>query len=94
MLIDAFSSDTEARIEQMRGALAASSLPDIRAGAHTIKGSARQMGADAVAEACQELELVCDLPGAVQILSRLNRVQELFEETRGAMAAYSSGSKA
>ncbi len=87
-LIDAFVGDTDARLEQMCGALAASRFPDIRAEAHTIKGSARQMGADAVGEACQELEIACGLQRALPISARLNRLQELFEEICGAMAAY------
>jgi HPt (histidine-containing phosphotransfer) domain-containing protein len=88
-VIDAFGKDTDARIEQMRGALAASDFPNIRAEAHTIKGCARQMGAEAVGEACQELEIACGLQEASLIAARLNRVQELFDEIRGAMAAYS-----
>lgn len=88
-LIHAFGADTGARLEQMRGALAESNFPGIRAEAHTIKGSARQMGADAVADACQELELVSDPQEAQFIAARLERVQELFDEIRGAMASYS-----
>ena len=89
-LIDAFSTDTDARIEQMRKALAASDFPSIRAEAHTVKGGARQMGADAVDKACQELEIACDTKEASLVAARLNRVQELFDETRGAMIAYSN----
>ncbi|MGA2273733.1 MAG: Hpt domain-containing protein [Bryobacteraceae bacterium] len=92
-LIDAFGRDTDARIEQMRKGLAASNLPNIRAEAHTIKGCARQMGAEAVAEACQEVESACDHQEALLIPARLNRVQELFDEIRGAMAAYSERRK-
>jgi len=89
-LIDAFSTDTAARIELMRKALAASDFQSIRAEAHTVKGGARQMGADAVDEACHELEIACDTKEASLIAARLNRVQDRFDETRGAMVAYSS----
>ena len=89
-LIDVFSRDTDARIEQMREALTSSNFPNIRAEAHTIKGGARQMGADAVDEACQELEIACDTKEAPLIAARLNHVQELFDEIRGAMIAYSN----
>jgi len=92
-LIDAFGSDTNARVEQMRRALAASNFPDIRANAHTIKGSARQMGAEAVAEACHELEIACDLQESSLVEARLNRVQELFDNIRVAMAAYPHAGK-
>jgi HPt (histidine-containing phosphotransfer) domain-containing protein len=89
-LIDAFGRETDARIERMRGALAASNFPGIRAEAHTIKGSAGNMGADAAAEACHEVEMACDLQEASLVAARLNRVQELFDEVREAMAAYSN----
>jgi HPt (histidine-containing phosphotransfer) domain-containing protein len=89
-LIDAFSTDTADRIEQIREALAASNFARISDEAHTIKGSARQMGADAVASACQELELACGLQDASLIAARLNVVQERFCEIRGAMAEYSN----
>ena len=58
--------------------------------AHTIKGGARQVGADAVAEACQELETVARLQEAFLVAARLDRVQEVFEEIGGEMASYSS----
>jgi len=89
-LIDAFGKETDARIEQMRRALAASNLPRIRTEAHSIKGCARQMGAEEVGEACQDLENACGLQEASLIAARLNRVQELCDEIRRAMAAYSA----
>ena len=92
-LIDAFSEDTDARIERIRRALAASDFPGIRAEAHTIKGSASQMGAYAVAEASRELEMASNLHEALLVAPWLNRVQELFEEARGAMASYADSSK-
>ena len=92
-LIHIFSTDIDARIERMREALAAANFPRIRAEAHTIKGSAGQVGADAVAEACEEIEIVSDLDAALLIPARLKRVQELFEEIRGAMASFANGRK-
>jgi HPt (histidine-containing phosphotransfer) domain-containing protein len=92
-LIDAFSTDSDARIGQMREALAAPAFQRIGFEAHTIKGSARQVGADALAEACQELEMVTGLQDAPLIAARLNHVQELFEDVRGAMASYSKTRK-
>jgi len=93
MLIDAFSADTDARIERMREALAASDLPRIRSEAHTIKGGAGQMGADAVADACRELEVASNRNEASLIAPYLNRVQELFGEVREAMASYADARK-
>jgi HPt (histidine-containing phosphotransfer) domain-containing protein len=92
-LIDAFSTDSDARIGQMREALATPDFPTIRFEAHTIKGSARQMGANAVAEVCQELEMVSALQDTRLIAARLNRLQELFEDIRSAMTSYSNSRK-
>lgn len=92
-LINAFGADTDARIEQMRAALAVADFPRIRAEAHTIKGSAGQMGAEAVAKACQELEIASGLQEPLLVAARLDRVQELFDEIRGKMACSPNGRK-
>jgi len=89
-LILTFSTDTAARIRRSREAFAACYFSRIRMEAHTIKGGARQVGADAVAEACQELETVARLQEAFLVAARLDRVQEVFEEIGGEMASYSS----
>ena len=90
-LIDIFSTSTGARINQIREALAVFNFSKIRAEAHTIKGVAREVGADAVAQACQELEIVSDLQDILLVAARLKVVQERFEEIRSAMASYSTG---
>ena len=87
-LVDAFNIDTSARIQRVRAALAASDFAKIRMEAHTIKGGARQVGADAVADACQDIETVCNLQEALLVAARLNHLQELFEEICRAMASY------
>jgi HPt (histidine-containing phosphotransfer) domain-containing protein len=92
-LIEAFSTDSDARIGQMRVALATRNLPGIRFEAHSIKGSARQLGAEALADVCQELEIVSDFEDALVIAAKVTRVQELFEDMRGAMASYSDSRK-
>jgi HPt (histidine-containing phosphotransfer) domain-containing protein len=92
-LIHIFSTDVDARLERMREALAAANFQTIRAEAHTIKGSAGQLGAGAVAEVCQGIEIVSDLEAPLLIPARLKRVRELFEEIRVAMASYAIGRK-
>lgn len=88
-LIDSFTTDAGAGIKRIRAALGDSNFSRIRAEAHSIKGGARQMGAHAVADACEELETVSTLREAALVASRLDRVQELLEDARRAMAAYS-----
>ena len=89
-VIDAFNTDTLARIREIRTALAASEFSKIQAEAHAIKGAAGQVGADAVANACQELETASNLQEALLVAARLNHLQELFEEISRAMASHSS----
>ena len=71
-LIEVFSTDTDVRI-----ALAASNLLNVRAEAHAVKGGARQVGADAEAQACEELEKVSDKE--VRLITTLNVLQVRFE---------------
>jgi HPt (histidine-containing phosphotransfer) domain-containing protein len=92
-LIEAFIRDTGTRMQQMRGALASSSFTNIRAEAHTVKGSARQMGADAVGDACQELENACALRDELLIAAQVRRLQELFDAVKTAMIGYSNRSR-
>ena len=56
-LIEAFHTDTTIRLVQMRQTIANADLKACRNAAHTIKGSALQMGAAVIASLCQELEL-------------------------------------
>jgi len=88
-LIDTFHTDAGARMRQIRAALADLDFSRIGAEAHAIGGSARQIGADAVADACQELETVSKLREISLAGARMNRVQSLLEEARRAMASYS-----
>jgi len=89
-LIDSFKTDTVARICQIRVALAYFDFPKICAQAHTIKGSARQMGADAVADACRDLETAAGLQQATLVAAQVDLTQELFEEAHHAMTTYST----
>jgi HPt (histidine-containing phosphotransfer) domain-containing protein len=89
-LIDAFNTDAAARMQQLRVALRNSDFSRILAEAHAIKGSARQVGADAVADACQELEIASEFQEVSLVAGRVSRVQLLLEDVLRAMAAYSS----
>jgi len=88
-LIGAFHTDTDDRIHEMLAALAVTEFSRIRLEAHSIKGGARQLGADALADACQELETLSTVQEMAPVAAGLSRVQELYDEIRRAMAAYS-----
>ncbi len=93
-LIDIFKTSTEASLQQMRKALATVDAPRLRTEAHKIKGGAKQVGADALAEVCQALELASSLTPVSRLSELLVRCQELFVETQSAMTSYSNDDKA
>src|ERR1017187_8109803 len=56
--------------------------------------SARQLGADALAEVCQALELAPSLTSVWNLAELVDFFQQLFDETGSAMASYSKGNEA
>lgn len=90
-LVDAFKAATEANLQQMRTALATVDVPSLRREAHRTKGSARQLGADALADLCQALEFASSVTPVSCIAELVDRIQERFDETGRAMAWYSDG---
>jgi HPt (histidine-containing phosphotransfer) domain-containing protein len=93
-LIDTFKTSTEASLLQMRTALATVDVPRLRTEAHKIKGGAKQLGANALAEVCQSLELASSLTQVSRFGELLDRCQELFGETESAMTSYAIDTKA
>lgn len=93
-LIGVFKTSTEASLQQMRTALATGDVPRLRSAAHKVRGSAEQLGADALAEACQILELASSLTSVLRLGELVGRCQEIFGETENAMTSYSNDSKA
>src|ERR1019366_1156416 len=55
-LIAFFQDDTASRIERLHAAVARLDAPTVKAEAHAMRGSARQMGAEALADLCQTIE--------------------------------------
>ena len=55
-----FQSDTQSRLEVLRGSVEAGDRRRARIEAHSLKGSAVQVGAMAMAELCGELELTAE----------------------------------
>jgi HPt (histidine-containing phosphotransfer) domain-containing protein len=89
-LIEAFRTDTATRLQQLRHAITNTDAARLRMEAHTIKGSAWQMGADAVASMCQEIELAASQTPLSQLDERVNRLEARFAEVSRAMALYSA----
>ena len=87
-LISTFSEDAAKRALIICNALAGSDFAVIAAEAHTIKGGARQVGADAVAEECQALETVSRSRDRALVAEQLNRTLEALAGAEQAMADY------
>lgn len=72
-----FRSDTVSRIQVLRTAVEAGDRVLTRAQAHSLKGSAVQVGAMALAEACRELELTAET--RPDLFSPLAEIESQFD---------------
>ena len=84
-ILTAFQSDTGSRLLRLRHALETLDRAAIRQQAHTIRGSAVQVGADAVAADCRLLETAAAHQPATDIAALLMRVESSFDEVCRAM---------
>jgi HPt (histidine-containing phosphotransfer) domain-containing protein len=87
-MIADFTTDTAARLQHLRRAAASADFNGIRAEAHAIKGSAREMGADGLVALCIELERNAPEPNASNIGDRVQELEARFGEVSRAMARY------
>jgi HPt (histidine-containing phosphotransfer) domain-containing protein len=87
-LIEAFRADTAPRLGKMREAIANADTKGLSAAAHTIKGCAQQMGADAMASICQELELAAMDTPTSELVMRLTALEAEFAEVSRAMSLW------
>jgi HPt (histidine-containing phosphotransfer) domain-containing protein len=87
-LIEAFNSDTAPRLSQMREAIANADTKGLSSAAHSIKGSAQQMGAGAMASICRELELAAMDTPASELVRRLNALEAEYAQVSRAMSLW------
>jgi CheY-like chemotaxis protein/HPt (histidine-containing phosphotransfer) domain-containing protein len=87
-LIEAFRADTAPRLGRMGEAIANADTKGLSSAAHTIKGCARQMGADAMASICQELELAAMDTPTPELVRRLTALEAEFAEVSRAMSLW------
>jgi len=86
-LLETFLNDSEQRLTHLRSALAeqAAGLQDLGMAAHSLKGSSSNMGANRLAELCQQLEELTqrnELKGADELVKTIelefSTVRDLF----------------
>jgi histidine phosphotransfer protein HptB len=85
-----FQSDTQCRLGTLRAAVESDDRPRVRAQAHSLKGSAVQVGATVLADSCREMELAAEarpdlVPLLEKIEARFSQVSNLISLEYGAV---------
>jgi HPt (histidine-containing phosphotransfer) domain-containing protein len=88
-LIAIFQTDTTERLEVLAHAIETSDYPTVRQEAHTIKGSALQVGANRLAEHCRQMELEARKARPEDFIPLFQALLRSFDEVRGVIAARS-----
>ncbi len=73
-----FQTDTASRLEILSRAVASADTGAITRQAHALKGSAGQVGAQALAEGCRRMETAAREGKMAEVSARLDRLQQLF----------------
>jgi histidine phosphotransfer protein HptB len=87
-LIDAFKTDTEIRLQRLTVALAGADVHNMRREAHAVKGSARQVGAETLADVCEQVETAPDSMPIPFLAGLVEKIQQLYVEVAAAMESY------
>jgi HPt (histidine-containing phosphotransfer) domain-containing protein len=86
-VLTVFQTDTATRLKSLETALAAGNMALVRTQAHSIKGSASQVGAPGVAALCQRIEREADPVAISELLRELEssfaQVCRLITESLG-----------
>jgi HPt (histidine-containing phosphotransfer) domain-containing protein len=86
-LIAIFQTDTAERLEVLGRAVETADFPTVRTEAHTIKGSALQVGANRVAESCRQIESEARKARSEDLVPFFHALLRSFNELRGVIAA-------
>ena len=89
-LIVIFQEDAAERLALLAKALESADYSLVRQEAHTIKGSALQVGANRVAEASRLIEMEARKPEPQELASMYRALLSSFEEVRDVIAARSA----
>jgi HPt (histidine-containing phosphotransfer) domain-containing protein len=79
-LLAVFRADSTERFSLLRQALEAGERQEIRTQAHALKGSAAQVGADAMAKSCHDIEIFAPSGTPAKLSALLERAKSQFEE--------------
>jgi HPt (histidine-containing phosphotransfer) domain-containing protein len=87
-LIDSFQNDTARRFKRLHDAVARLDAATVRAEAHSVRGSADQMGAEALADLCQAVETCAPRMNWRELEGQLEQADMRFAEVRNAMSEF------
>ena len=87
-LIASFQDDTASRFERLHVAVARLDAATVKAEAHSMRGSARQMGAEALADLCQTIEAGALKMNWPELEGQVDQADGRFAEVRSAMSEY------
>ncbi|MBN8247155.1 MAG: response regulator, partial [Verrucomicrobia bacterium] len=86
-LVDLFVADLPVRIEALRSALESRDLAAVKVAAHTLKGSASNVGGRRLAARCAALESAAAQSGLPDDGERLSRIEQAASELKVALLA-------
>jgi two-component system, sensor histidine kinase and response regulator len=86
-----FQSDTTSRLEVLRRAVASGDTGLICAQAHALKGSAGQVGAEAMAEMCRQMEKSANERKMADVTMQFEHLEQHFAEICDVMSRLDFG---
>ena len=87
-LISSFRNDTARRLERLHAAVARLDAATVKAEAHAVGGSARQMGAEALADLCQAVEAAAPQTTWRDLEGQLEQADLRFAEVHTDMSEF------
>ena len=87
-LIECFQIDTAGRFVSLHDAVGRLDAATVRSEAHSVRGSARQMGAEPLAALCQALETGAPRMNWPELECQLSQAEARFGEVCCAMSEY------
>jgi histidine phosphotransfer protein HptB len=89
-IVGDFLQDTKRRLQLIVRALTAGDRASLRAEAHSVKGSARQLGAALVAEACQRIESAAMQMALLELANEVAVLEVCFHNVSDEMTRHCS----
>src|SRR5262245_4159203 len=90
-LVDDFLADAPAQLEALRKAAASADASTARRAAHTLKGTSRTFGADALASMCQEAEAAAAAGDVDSVGAHLDGIDDEWARVRTELLSYRDG---